>query len=196
MPNDRPLFQTHHALEQQAFGRDPLLQVLVDSGHLSKDATTNLIHLPNDKVLAQALGVTPHTGGPIKDYRLGLKDALEDLASTKDGLAALQGDPDALDRVAQKVQRLSDTAQVALINGELRTNTALGESIDQTRKVTRDFLQTRTTTPPKTLRSWAHTSSPAPMRASGAWSRTTKVASSRPWSTSIVQGSRCLGAAT
>ncbi|MBO9828767.1 hypothetical protein J7373_10955 [Xanthomonas sp. A2111] len=140
MPNDRPLFQTHHALEQQAFGRDPLLQVLVDSGRLSKDATTNLIHLPNDKVLAQALGVTPHTGGPIKDYRLGLKDALEDLASTKDGLAALQGDPDALDRVAQRVQRLSDTAQVALINGELRTNTALGESIDQTRKVTRDFF--------------------------------------------------------
>ncbi|NIJ69021.1 XVIPCD domain-containing protein [Xanthomonas sp. 60] len=136
----KPLFQSHHAIEQQAFTRDPLLQALVDSGRLSKDAATNLINLPNDKALAQAIGVTPHTGRPIREYGLGLKDALEDLAATKDGQAALRADPDALDRVALKVQRLSDTAQVALINGDLRTNIALGQTMDQTRAVTQAFF--------------------------------------------------------
>ncbi|MEA9559111.1 XVIPCD domain-containing protein [Xanthomonas campestris] len=136
----KPLFQPHHAIEQQAFKSDPLLQVLVDSGRFSKDAATNLINLPNDKALAHAIGVTPHTGRPIKEYGLGLKDALEDLAATKDGQAALRADPDALDRVALKVQRLSDTAQVALINGDLRTNIALGQTMDQTRAVTQAFF--------------------------------------------------------
>ncbi|MGD6497677.1 hypothetical protein VWR49_22895, partial [Xanthomonas citri pv. citri] len=59
---DRALFQQHHAIEQNAFTRDPLLQVLVDTGRFNKDAASNLINLPNDKVLADAIGVTPHTG--------------------------------------------------------------------------------------------------------------------------------------
>ncbi|UKE55287.1 hypothetical protein KFS84_05670 [Xanthomonas translucens pv. graminis] len=137
---DKPLFQPHHAIEQQAFTRDPLLQVLVDTGRFNKDAATNLINLPNDKTLAHAIGVTPHTGRPIKDYGLGLNYVLERLATTKDGQAALMEDPDALDRVALKVQRLSDTAQVALINGDLRTNIALGQTMDQTRSVTQAFF--------------------------------------------------------
>ncbi|QNH12684.1 XVIPCD domain-containing protein [Xanthomonas sp. SI] len=137
---DKPLFQPHHAIEQQAFTRDPLLQVLVDTGRFNKDAATNLINLPNDKALAHAIGVTPHTGRPIKDYGLGLNYVLERLATTKDGQAALMEDPDALDRVALKVQRLSDTAQVALINGDLRTNIALGQTMDQTRSVTQAFF--------------------------------------------------------
>ncbi|CTP89483.1 hypothetical protein A6R71_15615 [Xanthomonas translucens pv. arrhenatheri] len=137
---DKPLFQPHHAIEQQAFTSDSLLQVLVDNGRFNKDAATNLIHLPNDKALAHAIGITPHTGRPIKEYGLGLKDALEDLATTKDGQAALMEDPDALDRVALKVQRLSDTAQVALINGDLRTNIALGQAMDQTRAITQAFF--------------------------------------------------------
>ncbi|WP_276595125.1 AHH domain-containing protein, partial [Xanthomonas hortorum] len=138
----KPLFQQHHGVDQKSFEIDPLLQVLVDNGRLNKDAATNLINLPNDKALARAIGVTPHTGRHIKEYSLGMKDALEDLASTKDGQAILlqKPDPDALDRVALKVQRLSDTVQVALINGDLRTNKALGQKIDQTRAVTRAFF--------------------------------------------------------
>uniref|UniRef100_UPI003CCEB885 hypothetical protein n=1 Tax=Xanthomonas vesicatoria TaxID=56460 RepID=UPI003CCEB885 len=138
----KPLFQQHHGVDQKSFEIDPLLQVLVDNGRLNKDAATNLINLPNDKALARAIGVTPHTGRHIKEYSLGMKDALEDLASTKDGQAILlqKPDPDALDRVALKVQRLSDTVQVALINGDLRTNKALGQTIDQTRALTRAFF--------------------------------------------------------
>ncbi|MGD6274196.1 hypothetical protein VWT76_16100, partial [Xanthomonas citri pv. citri] len=137
---DRALFQQHHAIEQNAFTRDPLLQVLVDTGRFNKDAASNLINLPNDKVLADAIGVTPHTGRPIKEYGLGLKYVLERLAATKDGRAALLEDPDALDRVALRVQLLSDTAQVGLINGDLRTNIALGQTIDQTRSATQAFF--------------------------------------------------------
>ncbi|MFA4492532.1 hypothetical protein P2A56_22040, partial [Xanthomonas perforans] len=138
---EKTLFQSHHAIEQNAFKSDPLLQVLVDSGRLNKDAATNLINLPNDKGLAHAIGMTPHNGRPVKEYGLGLKDALEELAATKDGQAAvLAKDSDALDRIALRVQRLSDTAQVALINGDLRTNTAIGQSIGQTRAATHAFF--------------------------------------------------------
>lgn len=135
------LFQKHHGLDQKSFESDPLLKVLVDNGRFHKDWPTNLINLPNDKALAHAIGVTPHSGGPIKEYNLGVNYVLQRMAATKDGQAALLGDPDALDRVALKVQRLSDTVQVALINGDLRTNNALGETMDQTRAITQAFYR-------------------------------------------------------
>ncbi|KAB7774625.1 XVIPCD domain-containing protein [Xanthomonas sp. LMG 12459] len=138
---DKALFQQHHGLDQKSFEIDPLLKVLVDNGRFHKDLATNLINLPSDKAFAHAIGVTPHSGGPIKEYRLGLNYVLERMAATKDGQAALLGDPDALDRVVLKVQRLSDTVQVALINGDLRTNNALGETMDQTRAITQAFYR-------------------------------------------------------
>ncbi len=53
----------------------------------------------------------------------------------------MAGDPEALDRVAAKVHRLGDNVQVALINGDLRTNTGLGQTIDQARAQTKAFFQ-------------------------------------------------------
>ncbi|WP_372386311.1 hypothetical protein ACCP16_18710 [Xanthomonas citri pv. malvacearum] len=135
-----PLFQGHHALEQQTFARDPLLEALVDSGRFNKDAATNLINMPKDRALAHALGVSPHSGGPLQDYKIGSTQVLKDLASTKDGIAALAGDAGALDRMAMKVQRLSDAAQVALINGELHTNAGLNQPRDQARAITNAFF--------------------------------------------------------
>ncbi|MFA4692089.1 hypothetical protein, partial [Xanthomonas perforans] len=135
-----PLFQGHHALEQQTFASDPLLEALVDSGRFNKDAATNLINMPKDKGLAHALGVSPHSGGPLQDYRIGSTQVLKELASTKDGIAALGGDASALDRMAMKVQRLSDAAQVALVNGELHTNTGLHQTRDQARAITNAFF--------------------------------------------------------
>lgn len=140
MPNNRPLFQSHHALEQQVFPEDPLLQALVESGRFNKDVATNLINLPSEKTLAHALGVSPHSGGPLPGYRTGTMLALSDLASTKDGIAALSGNESALDRMALKVQRLSDMAQVALVNGDLSTNTGLNQTRDQARALTKAFF--------------------------------------------------------
>ena len=140
MPNNRPLFQSHHALEQQVFTNDPLLEALVDSGRFDKDAASNLINLPRDKALAHALGVSPHSGGPLGDYKNGTLQALRDLASTKDGKAALNGDEGALDQMALKVQRLSDTAQVALVNGHLHTNAGLNQTREQARALTNAFF--------------------------------------------------------
>jgi len=139
----KPLFQQHHGVDQKSFGKHALLRTLVDNGRLDKDAATNLINLPNDKDLARAIGVTPHTGRHIKEYPLGIRDALNELAATKDGQAVLlpKPDPNALDRVALKVQRLGDTVQIALINGDLRTNNALGETMAQTRAITRAFYR-------------------------------------------------------
>lgn len=141
MPNESPLFQRHHAIEQQTLGRSPLLKVLADAGRFDMDATVNLINMPSDQALAHAMGVSPHSGGPIREYRNGLKDFLDDLAATKDGRAALELDPEAQDRIAAKIYRLSDTAQVAIINGDLRTNRGLGQSIEQARDQTRAFFR-------------------------------------------------------
>ncbi|MFP7147177.1 hypothetical protein P0990_19535, partial [Xanthomonas hortorum pv. gardneri] len=140
MPSSNPLFQGHHALEQQVFAEDPLLQALVESGRFHKDVATNLINLPSDRALAHTLGVSPHSGGPLRAYKTGTMLALSDLASTKDGMAALNGDEGALDRMAMKVQRLSDAAQVALVNGELHTNAGLNQTRDQARAITNAFF--------------------------------------------------------
>lgn len=140
MPSSNPLFQGHHALEQQVFAEDPLLQALVESGRFHKDVATNLINLPSDRALAHTLGVSPHSGGPLRAYKTGTMLALSDLASTKDGIAALNGDEGALDRMAMKVQRLSDAAQVALVNGELHTNAGLNQTRDQARAITNAFF--------------------------------------------------------
>ncbi|MGN5674479.1 hypothetical protein ABUK28_21170, partial [Xanthomonas citri pv. mangiferaeindicae] len=141
MPNNSPLFQGHHGIEQQTLGHSRLLKALADTGRFEMDAGSNLINMPNDKALAHALGVSPHSGGPIRDYRQGLEDSLARLERSKDGRAALAGDPEALDRVAAKVHRLGDNVQVALINGDLRTNTGLGQTIDQARAQTKAFFQ-------------------------------------------------------
>lgn len=72
MPNNSPLFQGHHGIEQQTLGHSRLLKALADAGRFEMDSGLNLINMPNDKVLAHALGVSPHSGGPIRDYRQGL----------------------------------------------------------------------------------------------------------------------------
>ncbi|WP_169050360.1 XVIPCD domain-containing protein [Stenotrophomonas maltophilia] len=141
MPRAVPSFQQHHAIEQQTLGNSRLLKALADAGRFNIDADQNLINMPHDKALAQALGVSPHSGGPIREYRIGLEANLARLEQSRDGRAALAGDPEAMDRIAAKVHRLSDISQVGLVNGDLRTNTALGQSTDQARAQTREFYR-------------------------------------------------------
>ncbi|WP_447905496.1 XVIPCD domain-containing protein [Stenotrophomonas sepilia] len=141
MPRVVPIFQQHHAIEQQTLGNSRLLKALADAGRFNIDADQNLISMPHDKALAQALGVSPHNGGPIREYRIGLEANLARLERSRDGQAALAGDLEAMDRIAAKVHRLSDISQVGLVNGDLRTNTALGQSTDQARVQTREFYR-------------------------------------------------------
>lgn len=141
MPRVVPIFQQHHAIEQQTLGNSRLLKALADAGRFNIDADQNLINMPHDKALAQALGVSPHNGGPIREYRIGLEANLARLDRSRDGQAALAGDLEAMDRIAAKVHRLSDISQVGLVNGDLRTNTALGQSTDQARVQTREFYR-------------------------------------------------------
>ncbi|WP_159094487.1 XVIPCD domain-containing protein [Stenotrophomonas sp. YAU14D1_LEIMI4_1] len=70
-----------------------------------------------------------------------MDDYLARLEQTKDGRAAISGDSDALDRIAAKVHRLSDVSQIGLVNGDLRTNTALGQTTDQARAQIQQFYR-------------------------------------------------------
>ncbi|MGE8281266.1 MAG: hypothetical protein ACN6O2_12610, partial [Stenotrophomonas sp.] len=66
---------------------------------------------------------------------------LEKLKLTRDGMDALSGNDQALDRMAGKVHRLGDTMTIGLVNGDLYTNTPLGANGDDIRKRTQYFNQ-------------------------------------------------------
>lgn len=140
MPSASLLFQDHHVLEQQAFRNNELLQALVEAGLVEKDAFANRINMPSDRILAQGLGISPHNGGPIRDYNQGTALRLNALAASRDGIAALDGDPQAMERVANKVHQLRDTMKLGLVNGDLFTNAPLGLQADDIRPTTQAFF--------------------------------------------------------
>lgn len=140
MPRNRPILQDHHILEQRTFYNNDLLQALVEVDLIDKDAFENRIYMPADRELAQALGISPHSGGPIGDYQDGIGLQLERLAATPEGRAALGGDPEALERVAARVNDLRDTMKVGLVNGDLYTNAPFGMSADDIRPRTQSFF--------------------------------------------------------
>lgn len=87
---ERHVFEWHHCIEQKkAFDRSPLLQKLKTMGLHDLDSPRNTIYLPDDKVLAGTLGVSPHTGGHFKAYSDGVLFQLNEISAIKDGKAAL-----------------------------------------------------------------------------------------------------------
>ena len=139
MPRSGPIFQDHHTIEQQTLKNSQLLNALDRAELFDIHAPENRIFLPADPQLAHTLGITPHSGGPIRDYQSGVLARLTRIEDTPDGIAALSGDPEALQRVAARVELLRDTMKVGLINGELSTNAPLGMSADDIRPKVRSF---------------------------------------------------------
>ncbi len=140
MPRNSPILQKHHVLEQQTFNNNDFLQALVDAELVEKDVFENLLYMPADKRLAAAMGVSPHGGGPIKDYQNGITFSLEMIEASPDGQAALRGDVAAMQRVAAQVNGLRDTMTIGLVNGDLYTNAPLGMDSDAIRPRTRAFF--------------------------------------------------------
>ncbi|WP_237713821.1 AHH domain-containing protein [Xanthomonas phaseoli] len=141
MPNYRTLFQDHHNIEQQTLKNSELLAKLQETGRFDIHAPENRLFLPSDPQFAQALDITPHSGGPLGAYQNGVIERLDDLQATRDGRAALRGDPEALDRVAQRVEQLRDTIKVGLINGDLNTNTPVGLTPSQAGAKVQNFFR-------------------------------------------------------
>lgn len=141
MSRKGPVFQDHHAIEQQTLNRSPLLKTISDAGYFNIHASENRIFLPADPAFAETLGITPHSGGPIADYQVGLQQRLRRLEQTPDGARALAGDPDALARIAGRVDTLRDTIRVGLINGDLYTNAPYGHRADDIRPKVQSFFQ-------------------------------------------------------
>lgn len=140
MPRNSPILQKHHVLEQQTFNNNDFLQALVDAELVEKDVFENLLYMPADKKLAAAMGVSPHGGGPIKDYQNGITFSLELIEASPDGQAALRGDVAAMQRVAAQVNGLRDTMTIGLVNGDLYTNAPLGMDSDAIRPRTQAFF--------------------------------------------------------
>lgn len=141
MPNYSTHFQDHHGIEQQTLKNSALLAKLQQLGRFDIHAPENRLFLPVNPQFADTLGVTPHNGGPLGAYQKGMLERLDDLARTRDGRAALEGDPAAMDRIVHRVEQLRDTVKVGLINGDLNTNTPLGQTAALTNQKVEDFFR-------------------------------------------------------
>lgn len=141
MSNYRTLFQDHHNIEQQTLKNSELLAKLQDAGKFDIHAPENRLFLPASPQFAQPLGITPHSGGPLGAYQDGMLERLDRLQETLDGQAAIGGDRAAMDRVVKRVEQLRDTVKVGLINGDLNTNTPLGQTPALTSQKVRYFFR-------------------------------------------------------
>lgn len=137
---DTPVFQGHHVIEQQAFRDSKLLQALSKQGLFDLDGSRNMLNLPANQALAANLGVSPHTGGPLSDYSQEVRRQLTRLQSTADGQATLRGDQAAAQRIAARVNGLTDTLKVGLVNGDLVSNTPQGMTPEQANARIRTFF--------------------------------------------------------
>lgn len=99
----------------------------------------NILHLPADQALAARLGLSPHPGGPLGAYTDLLATALERLEISPDGQATLLGDEAAAQRIAARVDGLTDTIKVGLVNGDLVSNTPQGMTPEQANARIRAF---------------------------------------------------------
>lgn len=158
------LFQLHHVIEQQMADNSALLKKLWDLGACERDGARNLLGLPTDKALAAELGVSPHWGGPVGDYKNELVGQLKEMESTVSGRAVmatpytreqvqeilevvrqgrghtLTGDAKALMDTVGKVNHLTDTMKAGLVNGDLVTNAAQEALRGTTNAKVRDFF--------------------------------------------------------
>ncbi|WP_372156855.1 XVIPCD domain-containing protein [Xanthomonas campestris pv. fici] len=136
---DTPVFQGHHVIEQSAFSESRLLQSLSRSGLFDLHGARNILNLPADKALAAKMGLSPHPGGPLGAYSEELANRLERLELSPDGQATLRGDQAAAQRIAARVNGLTDTLKVGLVNGDLVSNTPQGMTPQQANAKIRAF---------------------------------------------------------
>lgn len=136
----RTHLQDHHGIEQQTLQRSELLGYLDELGKFNVHAVENRIFLPSSPRLAEALGITPHGGGPLRAYQEGILGQLDGLHLSRDGEAVFEGDPDATDRIVRRIEKLRDTIKAGLINGDLNTNTPLGQTPALTNQKIRKFF--------------------------------------------------------
>lgn len=141
MSNYRTHFQDHHSIEQQTLRNSLLLGKMQDAGKFDIHSPENRLFLPASPQFAHEMGITPHSGGPLAEYQKGMLAHLNDLQGTRDGKSALLGDPGALDRVVLRVEQLRDTVKVGLINGDLNTNTPVGQTAALTNQKVQDFFR-------------------------------------------------------
>lgn len=136
------IFDKHHLAEQQSVRNVPLIGDAVGWGTVDINNEYNLVYMPKDPVLADALGVSPHSGGPISDYLRGTFRHFELIEQTKTGQAALQGDPIARAQIAAQYEQFIDASRLGLSQGKLFTNAPLGMTADDIRPITQSFYRT------------------------------------------------------
>ncbi len=118
MSSSSVVLQSHHVIDTVQLKSSEILQKLVSSKLVDLDSSRNRLYLPFDGVLADEIESSPHRGRTRGSYNTAIREVLEKISASADGMAALDNDPDALARVAAKVQSIQDTLKVAIINGD------------------------------------------------------------------------------
>lgn len=137
---DTPAFQGHHIIEQGAFSESELLRSLSKRGLFDLHGQHNMLNLPADRALAARMGLSPHPGGPLGGYSEELANKLQRLEISPDGQAAIEGDQAAAQRIAARVNSLTETMKAGLINGDLVSNTPQGMTAEQANAKVRTFF--------------------------------------------------------
>ncbi|WP_313458946.1 XVIPCD domain-containing protein [Stenotrophomonas sp.] len=144
---DTPVFQGHHLIEQALYERNLMLRTLAKAGHFELHGAGNIINLPADQALAAKMGISPHPGGPLGDYSAQLRQALQEIENTPEGRVAMgkqTATPEqqalALQRLATKVETLTETMRAGIINGDLVTNTPEGMTPAEANAKVRTFF--------------------------------------------------------
>ncbi|MDA8520419.1 AHH domain-containing protein [Acidovorax sp. NCPPB 4044] len=131
MPANDVILQSHHVIEQSLFRDHDLLKKLVEHGLIDEHTSANRLYLPVDGTLADELETSPHRGRTRSSYTKGIREELNNIADTDDGVAALADDAAALRRVNARVAELQDTLKIALVNGDAFTTTPISLTKDQ-----------------------------------------------------------------
>lgn len=143
---DIPVFQGHHLIEQVAVENSRLLELLADSGHFKLHGPSNILNLPATPELAAKMGLSPHSGGPLGAYSDGLLLAIEELEQSPDGqlLLGRNATPEvraaAAERMAGRLDDLSQTLRAGILNGDLVTNTPEGMTPAEANAKVRTFF--------------------------------------------------------
>ncbi|MCP3476984.1 AHH domain-containing protein [Bradyrhizobium sp. CCGUVB1N3] len=117
------MFHIHHVIPQaERFLSDLAVKILKFDIH----SPANLMALPSDEGLANALNTSPHTGGHLGTYNKGFCEFLLSLQADPDFGRAQTGDPAAHARLSSDLLRFVAIAKYALANKHLLANTPAG----------------------------------------------------------------------
>lgn len=112
------LFEPFRIIPRQ-FENHPLIEFLSARDRFDIESAQNTLMLPVRQTLADELRISVYSDNPLPSYLEGVQGQLDKRWHSEDGMAAQNGDPLALDRLADDLILLTNTIRAGLVNGDV-----------------------------------------------------------------------------